>query len=710
MNKYESVDYADILASVNKPSRYINHEINAYLNKPTSDKINFCFAFPDVYEIGISHLGLKILYTIINNANDATADRVYAPWPDFSEVLQKSGRPLFSVEHKLPLKNFDVIGFTLQSELTFTNVLFILDLSGISLLSTERTSEDPIIISGGPAISNPEPMADFFDAILIGDGEEAILEIKDAMQKTKNKTRFEKLSALSEIEGLFVPQIHSSKESNTEAKRINIRKFSDFDNMEYTHLNQLIPWQQATHNRYVAEIMRGCSRGCRFCHAGMFYRPVRERSPEKMLPQIIEEVKKYGWEEVALSSLSSSDYTCIKPLIFSLYNSLKQSEVNLSLPSLRVDSLDEDLIKMMNSLNQRNLTIAPEAGSQRLRDIINKNLSEEEILKGIEIAVENGWNVVKLYFMIGLPFEEQQDIEAILDLINKIIQISRKKLQINITLSPFVPKPFTPFQWAAMLDAETILERVRYIKQSLKRYRFIKVSYHEIESSLLEAIISRGDHQVGELILKAYKNGARFDGWNEYFNFEVWKKSAEQINLDLSTYTAELSVNSHLPWDYVNLRISKQFLLSEWEKAKSASTTPDCRISECTNCGVCNSELKNVFASTTLTADISESSAKETADYFPGFFYRVFYSKMGNMQFVSYLDLMRMIYRIVRASELPIIYSQGFNPHPRITFGPPLSIGIQGEKEYFDVEISKYYTSEKIESIFSKILPCHIPM
>ncbi len=702
--KYQTIDFFHLLPAVQKPSRYINSEINSSHKRPQAETVNFCLAFPDSYEVGFSNLGLKILYSIINNCDDAMSDRVYAPWTDFGDLMKEHNVPLFGVESRVALSDFDIVGFTLQSELTYTNILYMLELSGIPLLSNERSENDPLVIAGGPGSAYPEALSIFFDAFVIGDGEEVILEIKNLLKEHKKASwkREKLLSQLHDIKGVYVPLSGCSS-------HIKARKYHKFSTESHLK-NQLISWQQVTHDRYVNEIMRGCSRGCRFCFAGMFYRPVREKKYETILEEVVDEVRKSGWEEVGLLSLSSADYSQIKTLLLALSPLMRECNTDVNLPSLRVDSIDDNIIKLLDSMRQTGVTIAPEAGSQRLRDIINKDITEEQILQLVEIAVQNNWKILKLYFMIGLPLETNEDIEEIIALVEKIIYRSKNRLKINITLSPFIPKPHTPFQWEKMTDRETLLSRIYQIKNKFSRNKSIKIKYHDVENSLLECVLGRGDEKVGELLLAVNKKGARFDGWDEHFRFDKWAEAANEIGLDFDDYCKEIPLDDKLTWDHIDIGIKKSFLLEELSRAKDCKLTYDCRSSECTGCGVCNDksqpdlqEDKTDLIEVNRVLSLLENSDDDKNLQRVAYRYRIHYAKKNELKFVAYLDMLRMIHRIMKATELPILYTRGFNKHPKIDFCSPLSVGVAGANEFFEIELALPVDKKKVFGVLPKI-------
>jgi radical SAM family uncharacterized protein/radical SAM-linked protein len=673
------------LPLVSKPSRYIDNEINA-THKPWQ-QVNFCLVYPDVYEVGISHLGLKILYSILNSREGVMADRAYLPWTDLADIMREHAIPVFGLESRRELRDFDLVGITLQSELTYTNILELLDLSNISMRTQDRAETDPIIMAGGPCATNPLPLIPYIDVFFLGEAEEAIIEIAEVFLQFSD--RQERLKQLSFIKGCYVPLFH--KEFLELGGRIELRRFAGFEDNTLNHTPQLQSWQLATHNRCVSEIMRGCSRGCRFCQAGYLYRPVRERSPRDIISQLNTEISQTGWEEAGLLSLSSSDYSCLNELLSGLLNTVDTNKTHISLPSLRVDALDSVTVDLMKELGREGLTIAPEAGSQRLRDVINKNLTEEQILKGVQTALDFGWQKVKLYFMIGLPSETDEDIEAIITLIGKISTLGKNKLQINVTLSPFVPKPFTPFQWCGMLDAKSLLSRCHHIKQAFFKYRNLKLRYHTIETSLIEAILARGEDKTGELLFLAWKSGARFDGWSECFDFAIWEKAAQDAGFSFDQILKDRDPQSPLPWDFIDVGITREFLQQELSRSDKNETTPDCR-QICTQCGICSQEIGTSLSQSDASLQPQDMEQRQPtikkliSDQFR---YRVYYAKTGLLRFISHLDWMRMLFRLVANSQLDVVFTQGFSPHPKISLCPPLSLGSESECEFFDVSLHR---------------------
>ncbi|MBP7334127.1 MAG: TIGR03960 family B12-binding radical SAM protein, partial [Candidatus Cloacimonas sp.] len=641
-----------------------------------------------------SHLGIKILYSIINQLDYAMADRVYLPWIDLIELMREEKLNLFCWESRKEIKDFDILGITLQSELNYTNVLEIIDLCGIDIHSLKRNETDPIILAGGPCAVNPLPLAPFIDVFFIGEAEEGILQIAQILKNEKNRS--ERLKQIAQLDSCYVPSLRNG------ADLIKSRKYTAFHTSEVQHSPQILSWQLATHNRYVSEIMRGCTRGCRFCFAGYFYRPVREREPKDIITNILKEIKESGWDEVGLLSLSSSDYSCIPELLQELLERIDTQKTHIALPSLRVDTLDRELVHSLKILGREGLTIAPEAGSQRLRQVINKKLSEEQILTGIETALQLGWQKIKLYFMLGLPTETDADIEAIIALIHKIHKAGNRKLQINVTLSPFVPKPFTPFQWCAMQDSATLLKNALRIKNAFAKARNIKIHYHTIENSLLEALISRGDIKIAEVIEIAWKKGARFDGWKECFNFSCWQEAITECNITLDSYLGSRNPEDNLPWDFISLGIDKSFLLAEQKKALTGIQTPDCR-EICSSCGICNKEVKTTTAvGISLKTDQLRQEKKNPAPREEQFRYRVYYQKTGLLRFIAHLDWMRMLFRRISLLDLQTVFTQGFNPHPKVSLCPPLAVGIEGLAEYFDLSFYQPYPVELILQEFNK--------
>ena len=599
----------EILLSIQQPARYIGGEVNMCVKDPKEVAIRFAMCFPDVYEIGMSHLGIQILYDMFNRREDVYCERVYSPWSDLDQVMREKMIPLFALESQEPVKNFDFLGITLQYEMCYTNVLQILDLSQIPLYARERSEEDPIVIGGGPCAYNPEPLADFFDLFYIGEGETVYDRLLDAYKehKKKGKSRREFLEIAAKIPGIYVPQFYTVtyredgtildfKPNHPNAKpTITKELMVSMDDYRYIE-KPIVTFIKVTQDRVVLEIQRGCIRGCRFCQAGNVYRPLRERSLEYLKDYAYKLLKSTGHEEISLSSLSSSDYTQLEGLVKFLIESFQGKGINISLPSLRIDAFSLEVMSKIQDVKKSSLTFAPEAGSQRLRDVINKGLTEEVILKGATDAFYGGWNRVKLYFMLGLPTETVEDMEGIALLSEKIAEAyyeipkdqRQGKVQIVASSSFFVPKPFTPFQWARMCTKEEFLERAYIVKdkfRQMKNAKSLKYNWHEADLSVLEGVLARGDRKLSLVIEAAYRNGALFDSWSESFDNEKWMKAFEDCKIDPDFYTVrERSLEEVFPWDFIDAGVSKEFLTREWKQALGETVTPNCR-QTCSGCG-----------------------------------------------------------------------------------------------------------------------------
>ena len=593
------------LLSAEKPARYVGSELNSVIKNKDID-IRFAFAFPDIYEVGMSHTGLHILYHLLNSMENVWCERVFAPWTDMEEVMRKNNIPLYGLESKDDLTAFDFVGFTLQYEMSYTNVLNMLDLGNIPIKSKDRGNDMPLVIAGGPCVYNPEPLHEIIDLFVVGEAEEVLPELLNLYNEEK-KNVYDKLKFLEKaasIEGIYIPQFYEEiynndgtiKERivlNPNAKEtIKKRIIKDLSKSYYPE-KSILPYIDVVHDRVVLELFRGCTRGCRFCQAGMVYRPVRERSTDTLINQAERLLSSTGHDEVSLTSLSSGDYSCLPDLTIRLLDKYENQNISISLPSLRLDSMTFDIIERLQEVRKSGLTFAPEAGTQRMRDVINKNLTEEQILGPVETAFKLGWSTVKLYFMIGLPGETMEDVLGIKELSYKIKDkfFHRPKdeikgnLKINVSAACFVPKPFTPFQWAAQNNMDEFYEKAKVLQREIKDKK-ISFSYHEPKLSYLEAVFARGDRRLSKALIKAWEKGCRFDGWYDLFDFDKWMSAFEETNIDPDFFALrQREVREILPWDFIDIGVKKEYLVSEYEKALDFDTTPDCR-QRCTNCGV----------------------------------------------------------------------------------------------------------------------------
>ncbi|WP_370831704.1 TIGR03960 family B12-binding radical SAM protein [Clostridium sp.] len=597
----------DILCKVEKPSRYVGGELNQVIKNPEDVDIRFAFCFPDVYEVGMSHLGTRILYHTINERKDTYCERVFTPWPDMEGLMRENNIKLFSLETKTSLDKFDMLGFTLQYEMSYTNILNMLDMSGITIRASERGEDEPIIMAGGPCAYNPEPLYDIVDFFEIGEGEEMMNDVLEVYARHKangkvNKKEF--LREISKIGGIYVPSLYDvtynedgtikefkPKYEDVPAK-VKKRIVNDFDSVSFPD-EMIVPYTEIVHDRVVLETARGCTNGCRFCQAGMIYRPVREKTTNTLLEQARKALKATGYNEVSLASLSICDYSNIQNLISSLILEHEGDKVGIALPSIRVDAFSVDLIKEIQKVRKTGLTFAPEAGSQRMRDIINKGLTEERILEAAKSAFESGWSTIKLYFILGLPYETTEDAAGIGELAEKMADVyfgipknvRNKGLKITVSTSILVPKPFTPFQWAPMARPEIVDERIKAVRGAIKS-RSIVYNYHEQETSFMEAVFARGDRRTCDVLIKAFEKGAKFDGWSEYFKMDIWNEAMVECNLDPDFYVyRDRSYEEILPWDFIDIGVNRKYLERENEKAKKAELTRNC-LEGCTGCGI----------------------------------------------------------------------------------------------------------------------------
>lgn len=698
------IDQTAALTEVSRPSRYLGGELGSICKQDAQVDVRVALAFPDVYDVGMSHIGFPILYAILNQLDGVAAERVFSPWPDMETWLRDHRQPLCSLETGRPLDQFDLIGFTLQYELSYTNLLTMLDLAGLPRRWQDRNEEAPLVVVGGPCAFNPEPLADFFDVALIGDGEEAVVELVELIRQRRQQgwSKAQLLEQLSRREGFYAPRFYQvsyqdngciaaveprGKEVPPQVRR---RFLQDLDSAPFP-TRPIVPFLQTVHNRVAIEIARGCTRGCRFCQAGYIYRPLRERQPETIRRLINESLAQSGFEEISLLSLSTGDYSCIEPLLQELMREHAEDQVAVSLPSLRVGTLTPELMDEIKKVRKTGFTLAPEAGSERLRQVINKGILEQDLLTTTGQAYQAGWRLIKLYFMLGLPTETDTDLEAIIRLAAEVKRSGRGTggNDVNVAVSTFVPKSHTPFQWEAQIGLVETRRRQRLLRNGLQQKK-LRFKYHEPELSFLEGVFARGDRRLGRVLEAAVDLGCRFDGWREHFNFALWQQAFAACKVDPDWYLRRREEDEILPWDHIDCGLPKGFFISERHQALTGSATLDCRDGVCHNCGVCDfDQLRMRFADRPVVATTTTDGVPTPVDSKTEQLTRVrlTLTKLGRARMVGHLEYLKMFQRALRRARLPLRFSQGFHPTPKVSYLEALPLGVASQAELVDLEL-----------------------
>ncbi len=718
-----NLSYQEILNFVTAPSQYLGTETNSVKKDLDKVELKIALAFPDLYEIGTSHFGIQILYSILNRQPEIAAERVFCPAVDMQHELIENNIPLLSLESSTPLKSFDILGFSLLYELNYTNVLTMLRLSNIPLFSEMRDENDPIVIAGGPCACNPEPVARFFDALVFGDGEEVCLEMAKTWIECKRQgtgKREEILHQWRKIDGVYVPSYFNEKKiwignretiiaepSLEDYKTVNRRILRDLNQAAFPE-KPVVAFGRPVHDRLRIEIARGCTRGCRFCQAGMIYRPVRERDADSVCRLADKCLGATGYEDISLLSLSTGDYSSIERVLEDLMGKYGCENIAVSLPSLRAGTLTRSLMESIKKVRKTGFTIAPEAGSQRLRDVINKNVTENQIFETIEDAVRAEWKVIKLYFMIGLPTETDEDLRETAELIKRAANIKGaggRKIKINASFTTFIPKPHTPFQWARQASLEYSRERINLFRDELHG-RGVQVKWQNPETSRIEGVFARGDRGLSEMLAKGFEMGCRLDGWSDHFRYDLWEKSADETGIDMDFFTGrERSFDEPLPWDHMNSGVEKSFLLEEWKKASEVARTGDCRDGDCRGCGVCDFvRISPVLANDPV--EITGEKEMVSGETIPeNKKIMVSYSKTGKARFFGHLEMVNLFLRAMRRVKVPVVYSGGFHPMPKVSFEDPLPLGMESLKERFVVSVGKDFDHVRLPEALNALLP-----